>query len=132
MTSIAASLRVLLVEDHPTLLDLLGQMVELLGHKPLTAACIHDALAIDPDGYDLVLCDYRLPDGEATALLSALRQRGCDAPMILLTAYDTATLTDAEAQGFAALLTKPLDMQDLGRILDRTARTGMEPNAPAV
>lgn len=115
------SLRVLVVDDHPTMLDMMRQMVELLGHAPITATCVAEAAAVDAADYDLLLCDYRLPDGEAPDLRRLLLERGVQVPMVLLTAFDTYSLSKDQTDGFSHVLTKPLDMQDLRKLLRQFA-----------
>jgi len=114
-------LRVLVVDDHPTMLDMMRQMIELLGHQPLTAGCLTDAAGVNCDDYDVLLCDFRLGDGEAPQLRTLLLERGATVPMVLLTAFDTHALSAEEMDGFRHVLTKPLDMNDLGRLLERLA-----------
>lgn len=119
MTTDYRSLRVLVVEDHPTMLRTMTQMIELLGHRAVAAGGVAEACAAG--ACDLVLCDYRLADGEASHVRAALRERGVRVPMILLTAYDAHALDAAETDGFDAVLTKPLDMRTLGDLLARHA-----------
>lgn len=89
----------------------------LLGDPALTrAAC--------------VILDDRKPHVDAFGVLSRMRARDLDAPVILLTGYVTARLrTRAAAAGFRAVLEKPL----LNNILLETLETiiGNRPNVSA-
>ena len=44
---------------------------------------------------DLLLVDYRLPDGVGTELVRALRQQGIDAPAVLMTAHNERGFNEA-------------------------------------
>lgn len=48
-----------------------------------------DALARDLPSYDLILCDYNLPDGNGLDLLATLRRR-CETPVMMLTGENTS------------------------------------------
>lgn len=75
-----------------------------------------DALAGAPDwAPQLLLLDHELPDGQAPSLLAQLRQQGVQAPAILLTAHRLA----APPEGFAAVLSKPLDFGAFRALVER-------------
>ena len=123
-----AAMRVLLVEDDPSLgetlqawLQLDGYAVDWLrrGDQAHTALQTHD--------YQCVLLDRGLPGMTGDAVLSALRSRQAAVPVIVLTARDA--LTD-RVQGLDLgaddYLVKPFDMEELSAriraLLRREAR----------
>ncbi|HEX4181556.1 MAG TPA: response regulator [Caulobacteraceae bacterium] len=125
----AAGARVLLAEDNPinallarSLLEREGCVVDRVGNG-------HDALAAAASvAYDLILMDLRMPglDGRQTA--EALRERGCRAPIVALTAdaFEEDRRACLEA-GMDDFLTKPLKPAVLQAMLQRWARSGWTP-----
>lgn len=103
----------LLVDDNRPLADNLREILEDAGYLVRVAGGYGQAMAM-PSDYSVALVDVRLPDGEGTALASALKQRQPDLEVILLTGF--ATLESAVAAvrtGAWAYLTKPCSPDDL-------------------
>jgi two-component system KDP operon response regulator KdpE len=106
--------RVLIVEDEPALLRALRIDLRARGYEVLTAATGQDALAqasaLPPD---VVLLDLGLPDGDGTAVITALRAWS-RAPVIVLSgrtsAQDKIGALDAGADDY---VTKPFAMDEL-------------------
>jgi DNA-binding response OmpR family regulator len=82
-----APVRLLVVEDNP---KLAGLIAKLLGDHAFAvdiAPTAGDArAALDAAGYDAVLLDLSLPDGDGTALLREIRRKGDTVPVIVATA----------------------------------------------
>jgi signal transduction histidine kinase/CheY-like chemotaxis protein len=118
--------RVLLAEDNPINAILARSLLEREGCSVDRVASGEEALAAGLSGaYDLIFMDQRMPglDGRATA--RALRERGCRAPIIALTA--DAFEEDRRAclaAGMDDFLTKPLEQPVLRAMLRRWARRG--------
>ncbi|MDQ2105427.1 hybrid sensor histidine kinase/response regulator, partial [Azospirillum isscasi] len=117
---------VLLVEDDAVIRMALGLMLDGWGYRVTEAGSVAEALEL-VDGTlvpDLVLTDYRLPDGDTgLMLMDTLRRRfGPDLPGVLLTG-DTSSDRLREAAGAqCALLHKPIQPDDLRR----TVRTSLD------
>lgn len=109
-------MRVLVVEDEPTMLSALSD------------ALTHERLAVDtaPDGreglssvhieqaYDLILLDLMMPCMDGLTFLRTIRSEGYAMPVLVLTARD---LTNDKVIGLDAgaddYLTKPFDLTEL-------------------
>jgi len=82
--------KVLVVEDHPNLLQSLGRGLERSGYDVLTAetgeAGYELALA---HGVDAVVLDLMLPGRSGFEVLHDLRQAGFQAPVLILSAKDS-------------------------------------------
>ncbi len=133
-----AGAEVLLVEDDAVIRMALSLMLEGWGYRVTDAGSVAEALEL-LDGNlvpDLVLTDYRLPDGDTgLMLMDTLRRRiGRDLPGVLLTG-DTSSDRLREAAGAqCALLHKPIQPQDLRRIVEASLRNGRadaRPPSPA-
>ena len=129
MTARDQRLRILLVEDD----NHIGRIIELalpelgLPYEFVTVLSAEEGLELwEGQPFDLLLSDYNLRGMTGLQLIETLRERGVDAPMILVTAYDSADLRrDARTLKVDAYLTKPFFMEDLvgtvRRLLPQTA-----------
>jgi DNA-binding response OmpR family regulator len=81
-----------------------------------------DALDVWDEDIDIVLLDRRMPDVSGDDVLSALRERGADCPIAIVTAVDPDV--DIVEMGFDEYLVKPIERDDvvgtIERLLDRT------------
>ena len=108
---------VLVVEDRQAVRDALRGTIEMLGYRTIGAGNGEEALRLleaDPHDIDLVISDVVMPALGGVALLHALRQRGDDRPVILLTGHSMGKDLDALLeQGLTAWLSKPPSMEHL-------------------
>jgi two-component system OmpR family response regulator len=79
--------RLLVVEDEPTILELLSGSLRYAGFDVLTASTGREALrAVAHSRPDLILLDVMLPDGDGFDVIRAIRASGPRVPVIFLTA----------------------------------------------
>lgn len=129
-------MRVLLVEDDPSLGPSLAARLSSDGYVVDTVTCLGDAIeAVMSAPYRAVLLDRRLPDGDGLALLPVVRTRTPAPAVLVLTALDDvpARVAGLEA-GADDYLVKPFAYEELrARLLTRLRRGGDEaPSAPMV
>jgi two-component system, OmpR family, response regulator len=124
------SLRILAVEDDMGIRRLLERGLRLAGHEVVTAEDVASARAAwQLGGYDVVLLDVMLPDGDGIALLDERRAAGDRTPAVLLTAREEEELSErAHAAGASAHLAKPFAYAELLRCLEEIA-AGSDPAA---
>jgi two-component system response regulator AtoC len=64
--------------------------------------------------FELIISDVRMPEYDGLNILASLRQMSVEIPVILITAFGTASTHAAAAHlGAFALLDKPFDVDDL-------------------
>jgi two-component system response regulator RegX3 len=81
--------RILLVDDDPGILDVVGYALKSAGFRVATAADGRSALtAATDDGFDIVVLDVMLPDVSGTEVCRRLRLDGNAVPIVMLTAKD--------------------------------------------
>jgi DNA-binding NtrC family response regulator len=116
------SAHILIVEDAPDLRRALGRFVERRGYRTSTAATVGEALELLETGApDLLLSDIDLPDGSGVDLARHVRRHGLAMPVILITGLqDMAVAAEGMKAGATDFLTKPLDLDRLAEVLDRT------------
>lgn len=120
----SAPLRLLLVEDHDSTLEVLSRLLKRAGHVVVTATTLAEALSAAKKGsFDLVISDLGLPDGTGTELMRIVRAR-YGLRGIALSGYgmDDDRARSRQA-GFAAHLTKPVDFEQLQRALNEVVAT---------
>jgi CheY-like chemotaxis protein len=127
-------MRILVVEDHADSADLLARVLRGTGHEVRIAGTVADTLRLcDESGFDLLIADIGLPDGDGRALLRDLRQRGRRVIRAIATSGFVTPDDEARsrAAGFEAHLTKPLDVAALTRAVAAiTAGTAPAPRSP--
>jgi len=101
------------VEDDDNARAILRDLFKYLGASVTVAASARDGLSrLRRQTPDVVVADVRLPDHNAPWLLREARARSYDAPFVAVTGYEFEERT-LRAQGFTALLRKPLDRDRL-------------------
>ncbi|MDR5866753.1 two-component system response regulator GlrR [Halomonas koreensis] len=111
---------ILLVDDDPSLLKLLGMRLESRGYRVTTAESGREALKrLDAGHPDLVLSDMRMDEMDGLALFQEIQRRLPGLPVIILTAHGSIPdAVSATRQGVFGFLTKPVDREELFATID--------------
>jgi signal transduction histidine kinase len=112
--------RLLVVEDDPTTSSALTRFLRRRGADVTAAAGLAEALAAaERASFDLVISDLGLPDGSGLELARWLSNRGAP-PAIAVSGYGSEEdIRQSLEAGFAAHLTKPIDIQTLEAAIRR-------------
>ncbi|HEX9925795.1 MAG TPA: response regulator [Anaerolineae bacterium] len=117
-----SSKTLLLVEDEPSVLEVVQLMLEQLGYRVLTAMQGQEALGIYDQHQDeiaLVLTDMTMPELSGLALVQALRDRNPAVKIVLMTGYPLETDgKEALEQDSIIWLQKPLTFAELGQTIN--------------
>jgi hypothetical protein len=115
-------LRILLVEDHNDTRRTLSRLLTHFGHDVVTADNVEGAMArIASNNIDAVLCDIGLPDGSGYEVAAQARATG-RIKAIALTGFGTEQdVQRSKEAGFDFHLVKPINFQELQKILDQSA-----------
>lgn len=110
---------ILLVDDEAMLIEVLGQMLCLLGYKVTSTQSSFNALQLfqnDPSGFDLLISDMTMPELTGDRLTAEIRNIRADIPVIICTGYNRR-LSDNKPETLAvqAILMKPVEQLDLAR-----------------
>ena len=121
--------RLLLVDDDPGLLKLLGMRLVSEGYSVVTAESRPEALRVlGREKVDLVISDLRMDEMDGLQLFSEIQKGHPGMPVIILTAH--GSIPDAVAatqQGVFSFLTKPVDKDALYKAIDEA----LEQRSPA-
>lgn len=111
------AIRVLLVDDHKMvrvgLRELLAEAPDIViaGEAASVAEAMGEAARLQPD---VVLLDYKLPDGDGVQACMRLKARHPAARVLMLTSFlDQAVVTAAIASGVDGYVLKEIDGPDL-------------------
>ncbi len=112
-----ASKKILIVDDDPGILNMLGLMFQFEGYQSITCNYAQEALArIQSDKPDVVLLDAMMPHLNGLDLLNILRETKMPnlPPVILLTgSSDPAYRKTALQAGACDILSKPFIKEEL-------------------
>jgi two-component system response regulator PrrA len=118
---------ILVVDDDPTILAAVSETLDLEGYSVITAINGAEALlAMERDPPALVLLDMRMPVMDGWSFMRAVRSRGIDLPVVVMTATADALRWAAEI-GAQGVLAKPFDLEELIAAVER-----LRPGSPAV
>ena len=120
----AAEGRILVVDDEPSLREVLRLGLGRAGFFVGTAGSLAEAIAALDEPWDLVVTDLQLPDGDGLSVLRQVKEVSPETAVIVLTAHGSAdTAVAAMRLGAHDYLTKPFDVDEL-RIRVRQAIEG--------
>ncbi|ODT07465.1 MAG: DNA-binding response regulator [Mesorhizobium sp. SCN 65-20] len=108
-------MRILLVEDEPELASALRTALRRHDMVVDHASSLLEAEDYaEAEGYDAILLDRQLPDGDGLTLVPKLRGRGNATPVLVLTARsDTSDKVDGLDMGADDYLAKPFAFEEL-------------------
>ncbi len=119
-------IRVLLVDDHQLLTDSLARLLQAEPDMDVVgvAATVAEAKQLARERMDVVLMDYRLPDGTGAEATRAIKARWPSARVVMLTAVqDDETVLESIQAGADGYLTKDRAVEDVVATV-RSARAG--------
>jgi two-component system response regulator AtoC len=115
---------VLVVDDEELIRFSLTDRLTTEGYRVLEAGTAAEAIAKHEEGVDLVLLDYRLPDGDGLAVLKKFKERDPDTLVILLTAYSSVeTAVEAMKHGAYHYANKPFNLDEIALEVEKALET---------
>jgi two-component system nitrogen regulation response regulator GlnG len=130
--------RILVVDDEAAICFALSEYLRGEGHQPAAAASGRQALEkLGQEPFDLVFLDIQMPGMNGLDVLTEIGRRWPDLPVVIITAQaGMQTTVRAMQLGAYDYITKPIDLERIGDLLQRrqrdTAEQGQPPALPAV
>ena len=115
---------ILVVDDEALIRWSLAERLKAEGYDVLEAETGRAALDKLPEGVDLILLDYRLPDTDGVTVLRKAKEFDQDILVILLTAYASVeTAVEAMKLGAYHFANKPFNLDEVSAIVERALET---------
>jgi DNA-binding NtrC family response regulator len=122
---ISAPLTVLVVDDEPLIRWSLNKGLSRRGHAVVEARTGAEALQsiqAAPDGFRIVILDFKLPDRQDLTLLAQVRELLPRAVVVMMTAYGDGDMrSGALALGALAVIDKPFQVSKLIALIESAA-----------
>lgn len=107
--------QILIVEDDATFAQIIEGFLSKNNYAIELAADLNQAFKfVEKQEYELLLIDYRLPDGTGLDLLKHVRNKGLQVPIIIMTSFnDVRTAVKSIQLGAFDYITKPINPDEL-------------------
>ncbi len=121
--------RILIVEDEEIIRQALKKVLVRQQFEVVEAGSVAEALVLQPETFDLVISDLRLPGAPGTDLLS----RCGNTPVVIMTSYASMrSAVDAMKLGAVDYIAKPFDHDEMlntvRRLLNQGAAVSRKPS----
>lgn len=118
--------QILVVDDDDTICSAFKAFLEDEGHEVLIAGNARDALdLVKKERPGMIFMDVRMPGMNGIDALERIRGIDPQLPVIIMTAYGTSqTSIDAVRLGAFEYLTKPLDLDDVRKLIKKVLKSG--------
>jgi two-component system, OmpR family, response regulator len=110
---------ILVVDDEPDICALVAETLESVGYPVVTAENGAEAMCfIDREMPRLIVLDMHMPLVEGRDLAAFARHRGCDAPIVVMTAglHAQQAAEDIDADAY---ISKPFELNELISTVER-------------
>jgi DNA-binding response OmpR family regulator len=115
--------RILVIEDEPAMRLIVEEYLDMLGYEAVSAPDGRTALVLaERSSFLLAFVDLNLPDMSGMEVMRRLRGRGDMTPLVVMSGNIKETYArEARTLGVAAVLEKPVDLDDLERTVSTIA-----------
>src|SRR5690554_785846 len=116
--------RILIVEDEDIIRSAVRKLLQHAGYEVADAVSVEEAEGLDPDSFDLIISDLRLPGAPGTEMIT----RVPDIPVLIMTSYASLrSAVDSMKMGAVDYIAKPFDHDEMLAAVENILARGHEP-----
>ena len=117
-------IKVLVVDDDPSICKTVGLLLEDHGYNPRTYTNAEEALeAADKESFQIALVDLRMPAMDGVDVVERLKRLDDRMSCIVMTAYpDLDSATETMRRGSCDYIAKPFKQEDIVAAVDRACQ----------
>ena len=123
------TLKILIVDDSPEVVDILAQLCDYRVHEVFCAKDGADGLILsraEPD-IDMVFTDYKMPKMDGAEITKRIKDGYQDLPVVLVTGSVVVTDSELESAGFDEVVHKPFELKIIADSIARFhAQSGLD------
>jgi DNA-binding NtrC family response regulator len=112
---------ILIVDDKDLMRDSLCEILVRAGYD--VDSCANGLLAlaqVQKATYDIIITDLKMPELDGIGFLAALKEKGCESKIIMMTAYASVdTAVEAMQNGAYDYIQKPFDADEILILVER-------------
>jgi len=114
--------KILIIDDDTYICNLLDNFLSSNGYLTDTAYSGSTAVKkINENEYDLILCDFRLPDSDGLKILTLTKKKNLFTPIIIMTAYaDVRMAVRLIKSGAQDYVTKPIHPEEILQLIQKS------------
>lgn len=102
--------RILIVEDEDIIRSAVRKLLQHAGYEVADAVSVEEAEGLDPDSFDLIITDLRLPGAAGTEMIN----RAPNTPVLIMTSYASLrSAVDSMKMGAVDYIAKPFDHDEM-------------------
>lgn len=114
--------KILVIDDEPSLLKIMGKFLEKLKHQPVVADNGEKGKELfhqDPTSFYGVIIDYNLPNESSEEILVTLKNQNPNLKIVLSTGFSVDEISQQFTQiSIDKTLQKPFSLMDFKNMLD--------------
>jgi len=115
--------KILVVDNELEILNVLQDVLNILGYTPVAVTSGRDALKIFEKGkFSLVITDMVMPDINGLDLLKEIKKLDSNIPVVIITGFGSEVIEEAIQAGADGYIEKPFKIEDIKNILEKNLR----------